>query len=93
MESYYRNIFDVVRDFLHEEAMEGLQWILDRYLKPDVLIIDDMSIKQLPKRVASLDVSARAQKHDDDQQVPVGGVGESAVRPLLGRQRGDPTMR
>lgn len=47
---YYRSIFDVVRDFLHDEAMEGHERLLDRYLKPDLLIIDDMGMKQLPKR-------------------------------------------
>ena len=46
----YRSIFDVVRDFLHDEAFEGQEKILARYLKPDLLIIDDMGIKQLPKR-------------------------------------------
>jgi DNA replication protein DnaC len=47
---YYRSIFDVVRDFLHDESMDGHERILDRYLKPDLLIIDDMGMKQLPKR-------------------------------------------
>jgi DNA replication protein DnaC len=47
---YYRSIFDVVRDFLHDEAMEGHERILARYLKPDLLIIDDMGMKRLPKR-------------------------------------------
>jgi DNA replication protein DnaC len=47
---YYRSIFDVVRDFLHDEAMEGHERVLARYLKPDLLIIDDMGMKQLPKR-------------------------------------------
>lgn len=47
---YYRSIFDVVRDFLHDEAMEGHERVLQRYLKPDLLIIDDMGMKQLPKR-------------------------------------------
>jgi len=46
----YRSIFDVVRDFLHEEAFGGQDKVLARYLKPDLLIIDDMGIKQLPKR-------------------------------------------
>ena len=46
----YRSIFDVVRDFLHDEAFDGQEKILARYLKPDLLIIDDMGIKQLPKR-------------------------------------------
>jgi DNA replication protein DnaC len=46
----YRSIFDVVRDFLHDEALGQDDKILARYLKPDLLIIDDMGMKQLPKR-------------------------------------------
>jgi DNA replication protein DnaC len=46
---YYRSIFDVVRDFLHEEAL-GDEKVLTKYLKPDLLIIDDMGMKQLPRR-------------------------------------------
>ena len=46
----YRSIFDVVRDFLHDEAMDGHDRIMARYLKPDLLIIDDFGMKQLPKR-------------------------------------------
>jgi DNA replication protein DnaC len=46
----YRSIFDVVRDFLHDEAFEGQEKVLGRYLRPDLLIIDDMGMKNLPKR-------------------------------------------
>lgn len=46
----YRSIFDVVRDFLQDEALIQEDRLLARYLKPDVLIIDDMGMKQLPKR-------------------------------------------
>lgn len=46
----YRSIFDVVRDFLQDEAFEGQDRILNKYLKPDLLIIDDMGMKNLPKR-------------------------------------------
>jgi len=48
--AFYRSIFDVVRDFLHEEAFGNEEKILSKYLKPDLLIIDDMGMKQLPKR-------------------------------------------
>jgi DNA replication protein DnaC len=41
---------DVVRDFLEDEAFAGANQVLSKYLKPDLLIVDDMGIKQLPKR-------------------------------------------
>jgi hypothetical protein len=47
---FYRSIFDTVRDFLHDEALSGQEKVLQKYLKPDLLIIDDMGMKQLPKR-------------------------------------------
>ncbi len=46
----YRSVCDVVRDFLHDEAFAEHDRILAKYLKPDLLIIDDMGMKQLPKR-------------------------------------------
>jgi DNA replication protein DnaC len=46
----YRSIFDAVRDFLHDEAFDGHDRVMGRYLKPDLLILDDMGLKQLPKR-------------------------------------------
>ena len=46
----YRSIFDIVRDFLHDQAFDGEDKILNKDLKPDLLIIDDMGMKQLPKR-------------------------------------------
>jgi len=46
----YRSIFDLVREFLRDEALGGEEKTLARYLKPDLLIVDDMGMKQLPKR-------------------------------------------
>lgn len=45
----YRSVFDLVRDFLQDEALAGADHILTRYLRADLLIIDDMGLKQLPK--------------------------------------------
>jgi len=47
---YYRSIFDVVRDFLHDEVLSGDEKVLNRYLKPDLVIIDDMGLKNLPRK-------------------------------------------
>jgi len=47
---YYRSIFDLVRDFLQDEVLGGDEKLMARYLKPDLLIIDDFGMKQLPKR-------------------------------------------
>ncbi len=46
----YRSIFDAVCDLLHDEAFEGHDQIMRRYLTPDLLILDDMGMKKLPKR-------------------------------------------
>jgi DNA replication protein DnaC len=47
---YYRSIFDLVRDFLHDEVLGQEDTMLSKYLKPELLIIDDMGMKQLPRR-------------------------------------------
>jgi DNA replication protein DnaC len=45
----YRSIFDLARDFLEDGAAAQQDRMLGRYLKPDLLIIDDMGMKQLPR--------------------------------------------
>jgi len=50
MTVYYRSIFDLVRDFLADEAFSGEDRILKKYLSCELLIIDDMGLRQLPKR-------------------------------------------
>ncbi len=49
MNVLYRSIFDLVRDFLKDEAFNQQDRTLRKYLKPDLLIIDDMGLKALPK--------------------------------------------
>ena len=46
----YRSIFDLVRDFMRDEAFNQQDKVLRRYLKPDLVIIDDMGLKALPKQ-------------------------------------------
>lgn len=47
---FYRSIFDTVRDLLHDEAFEGHDRVMRKYLTTDLLILDDMGMKNLPKR-------------------------------------------
>ena len=35
---------------MHDDVFGGDERVLARYLKPDLLIVDDMGMKQLPKR-------------------------------------------
>jgi hypothetical protein len=35
----------------HDEALGGEDRVLARYLKPDLLLIDNAGMKQLPKRL------------------------------------------
>jgi DNA replication protein DnaC len=46
----YRSIFDVVRELLQNEALDGQDRTFNKYLKADLLIIDDMGMKNLPKK-------------------------------------------
>ena len=45
----YRSIFDLVHDFLKDEAFSQQERTVRKYLKPELVIIDDMGLKQLPK--------------------------------------------
>jgi len=46
----YRSIFDLVRELLTQETLAGEARLLNKYLKPDLLIIDDMGLKILPSK-------------------------------------------
>jgi DNA replication protein DnaC len=48
----YRSIFDLVNDFLKDEAFSQQERAVRKYLKPDLIIIDDMGLKSLPKHSA-----------------------------------------
>jgi DNA replication protein DnaC len=47
---YYRSIFDLVRDLGAERDSAQEAALLARYLKPELLIIDDMGLKSLPAK-------------------------------------------
>ena len=44
----YRSVFDLVRELMMEPTRGAEGRLLKKYLKPDLLIIDDMGLKILP---------------------------------------------
>lgn len=46
----YRSIFDLVRELLEQDSQQSEARLLGKYLKPDLLIIDDMGLKVLPPK-------------------------------------------
>ena len=77
----YRSIFDAVRDFLHDEAFEGHDKIMVRYLKPDLLDPrrhGHEAVAQTIRRIPLRDhhATARTAFDDDDQQPAAGGLGQ-----------------
>jgi DNA replication protein DnaC len=61
----YRSIFDLARDFLGEEDLGAQDKTLARYLKPDLLIIDDMGMKQLPRRSGECLLEIVMRRHEN----------------------------
>ena len=50
----YRSIFDLVRNLQAERSPAELDRILERHLKVDLLIIDDMGLKTLPPKAGEI---------------------------------------
>ena len=62
----YRSVFDLARDFMNEETLgEEANKMLGRYLKPDLLIIDDMGMKQLPRRSGEYLLEIIMRRHEN----------------------------
>jgi DNA replication protein DnaC len=55
---FYRSIFDPVRELLSQETQASEGRLLKKYLKPDLLIIDDMGLKILPQKSGGENYSA-----------------------------------
>ena len=62
----YRSIFDLARDFMNEETLgDADNKMLTRYLKPDLLVIDDMGMKQLPRRSGEYLLEIVMRRHEN----------------------------
>ena len=62
---FYRSIFDLVRDFLRDEAFNQQDRMLRKYLKPELLIIDDMGLKALPKHAGEYLLEVIMRRHEN----------------------------
>lgn len=62
---FYRSIFDLVGDMRQQEAFAGTRKHLRAYLKPDLLIIDDMGIKKLPPLTAEYLFEVILRRHEN----------------------------
>ena len=61
----YRSIFDLVRDFLKDDAFNQQDRTLRRYLKPDLLVIDDMGMRALPKQSGEYLLEIILRRHEN----------------------------
>ena len=61
----YRSIFDLARHFLEEQNPAQQDKMLARYLKPDLLLIDDMGMKQLPRRSGEYLLEIVMRRHEN----------------------------
>jgi DNA replication protein DnaC len=65
----YRSMFDLVADFLSEEALQQRDKTLRQYLKPDLLIIDDMGLKQLPRHAGEYLFKIIMRRHENKSTI------------------------
>lgn len=61
---FYCSIFDLVRQLQADQSPEELDRSLSRYLKPDLLIIDDMGLKVLPLKSGELLMEVILRRHE-----------------------------
>ena len=61
---YYRSIFDLVRDLSFNGGGPEEARLLARYLKPELLIIDDMGLKSLPAGGGELLLEIILRRHE-----------------------------
>ena len=61
---YYRSVFDLARDLAASGGGPEESRLLARYLKPDLVIIDDMGLKGLPARSGELLLEIIVRRHE-----------------------------
>src|SRR4029077_20128628 len=87
----YRSIFDLVRELLTQETMAGEARLLNKYLKPDLLVIDDMGLKILPAKSGEILLEIIMRRYENRSTMmtsnrPIEEWGQTAQR-CTGRRR------
>jgi DNA replication protein DnaC len=87
----YRSVFDAVRELMAEGLSEDQDRTMRKYLKPDLLIIDDMGMKHLTPTGRRIPLrgdhaTLREPLNHDDQQPPHRGVGKAHRRCAIGNR-------
>lgn len=59
----YKSIFDLARDFMTQEALGDDSRVLRNYLKVDLLIIDDMGMKELSRKAGEYLMEVIMRRH------------------------------
>jgi DNA replication protein DnaC len=82
---YYRSIFDLVRELSSiGKDSQAEQMILNRYLKPELLIIDDMGMKALPAHGAEVLLEIIVRRNELRSTLMTSNRGIEAWSELLG---------
>ena len=84
---YYRSIFDLVRDLAASEGGAEEGRLLARYLKPDLLIIDDMLRTRQYQLLLVIGIVANVLSHHKHRGDIHGGLGVRALLRTAGRCR------
>ena len=61
----YTSIFDLARDLLQEDALKQKAKILKHYINVDLLIIDDMGLKELPRHAGEYFLEIIMRRHEN----------------------------
>jgi len=65
----YRSIFDLVRELQADETPAQQNRTLARYLKPDLVVIDDFGMKQLPAKSGEALMEIVLRRHENRSTV------------------------
>lgn len=65
----YRSIFDLVRELQSDETPAQQNRTLARYLKPDLIVIDDFGMKQLPPKSGEALMEIVLRRHENRSTV------------------------